>query len=473
MEHAYFIRLAPWMCFPNAHPHDLMWPCSILYCASLAEKCGWNARILDCHVQHETPDSLSKYIFVSKPTMVFIDTMTTTIHWAIELAELIKTQLPRVQIWGIGQHASENPQDFLFPDSSFQGVIRGEPEAVITELLTHPEKKDIPGCCYWDDDVDSSSTERVKVQELDALPPIRPLDLHLDRYRLQSANVPRFGKLRWGFLLTSRGCPYPCTFCSPTLRQSYGRDFRMQSAEKVVDDMSRLHGDYQIDAFYMIDDVFSLDKGRIEQICQLLIQRRLKISWVIQTRADLIDRELCLLLKKAGCSGIKMGIESGSPRILSQIRKNLTPEKILEGVRAIQDAELNLTTYYMLGHPSETAQEMEETFQFAQKVNADMIQVAFHTPYPGSPDWEDLGHGVRDFSQLNHYETQHVNLSEVEDSVLEAMQRNFYLRYYLQPRILKKYLRKRFIYQVSDPREWNLLTKTFTYLVVNREKGIV
>ena len=468
MPQSVFIRFAPWMCFENNHPHDIMWPCSILYSAQIAQRAGWTARIIDCHAQKESVESLTQYVIAIRPDIVFVDTMTPTIHLTLSVAQRIKERFPDIQIWGIGQHASEATQDFLFEGSPCTGVIRGEHEAVIEQVLNSTEQY-IDGCSYWNAGIQHIGPDRMRLFDIEQLPQIRPLDLRIQRYKLQSSNVPKFGALRWGFLLTSRGCPYPCTFCSPTLRQSYGRDFRMQTAESVVDDMFRLHQDYRIDAFYTIDDVFSLNKERVIDICQRIIRKKPAFRWVIQTRGDLIDKEMCALLKKAGCTGIKMGIESGSSRILSQIKKNIRLSQIETSARNIQEAGLNLTTYYMLGHPSETAEEMEETFQFARKINSDMIQVAFHTPYPGSSDWNELKKEVRDLSKLNHYETQHVNFSDMHDIDLERFQRNFYLRYYLRPSILKSYLQKRLIYQITDPREWRLLTRTFTYLVLNRE----
>jgi radical SAM superfamily enzyme YgiQ (UPF0313 family) len=467
MPRALFIRLAPWLRFKNRHPHDLMWPCSLLYSAGIARRCGWEARVLDTHVEPLNPEQLAQEVLQDGPEIVFIDSMTPTIQWSLELARLLRDRAPSLRIIAIGQHASARPQDVLDDNSPFEAVIRGEHEASMEALFSGTAISELPGGTTWDGTLQLHGGH-AEVKDLGALPPIDPQGLHLDRYRMQSATVPRFGRVRWGFLLTSRGCPFPCTFCSQTLRQSYGRGYRGQPAEQVVDDVLRLHRDVGMNAWYTIDDVFSLDRDRVAATCEGLIRAGAPTRWIIQTRGELVDPELCKLMKRAGCVGVKMGVESGVPRVLKQIRKQSTPDQMRAGAHAVKSAGLQLTAYYMLGHPTETLDEMEQTFRFARELDADMIQVAFHTPYPGSDSWdEQMGH-VEDLGELNHYETQHVNLSEVDNATLEQVQRSFYLRYYLHPRTFSRYVRRRLIYRAADLGEWRLAAGTLKYLLLRR-----
>ena len=111
---------------------------------------------------------------------------------------------------------------------------------------------------------------------------------------------------------------------------------------------------------------------------------------------------------------------------------------------------------------------MEETFRFAKEVGSDMVQMAFHTPYPGSQSYEMVRDQVADLSELNHYETQHVNLSEVDSETMEKLQRQFYLEYYFHPKQFLKYLRRRALYRLSDPTEWQLAAMSLRYLLGNR-----
>ncbi len=464
-----FLRFAPWAIFQNNHPHDLMWPVEMMYAKGIAHAAGWNATIVDLHVEDFERDELVRHLVMLQPDLLLIDTMTPTMAYAREIAGAVLDRLPDLKIWGIGQHATEQSEDLLYPGSPISGVLLGEHPGTIADLLACRGERaiDCSATMNANGEIVRMGTKR-EINDCDALPPIDPTGLHVDRYRMRSIHVPRFGSVRWGYLLTSRGCPFPCTFCSATLRQTYGRKFRGHSAERVVDDMLRLHLDHGIDAFYTIDDVFSLDRERVVDICHGLIKHNHRIHWTIQTRGDLIDLDLLKLMKRAGCVGVKMGIESGVDRILKIIRKNASRKQLLEAARNVEEAGLFLTTYYMVGHPTETRAEMEETFRFAKEVGSDMVQMAFHTPYPGSQSYEMAKDLVADLSELNHYETQHVNLSEVDSATLEKLQRQFYLQYYFSPGRFAKYLRRRALYRMTDPTEWQLAAMSLKYLLGNR-----
>lgn len=463
------IRYAPWMIFQNNHPHDLMWPCSMLYAKGIAEKMGWKVDLLDLHVEPLDADGIVARAGLARYDLILSDTMTPTMAFAREVAARLRESQPQARVWGVGQHATEATDDLIYTGTPYDGVLLGEYEACLPDLLDNGGHSWVNGSAVLGDQgALVRHGDKMKVEDPDALPPISPDGLKMDLYRMRSVAIPTFQRLRWGNLLTSRGCPYPCTFCSATLRQSYGRGYRPHSAERVVDDMARLYTDYGVNAYYMIDDVFSLKRQRVVDICNGLIARKLPIHWTIQTRGDLIDKDLCVLLRQAGCTGVKMGVESGVPRILKIIRKNSTPQQMLQAAEATREAGLSLTAYYMIGHPTETREEMEETFRFARQIGSDMIQLAFHTPYPGSQSYEDFKDRVKDTSELNHYETQHVNPSEVDSETLEKMQREFYLSYYFSPEILWKYFRHRLMYRMADPGEWKLAAMSLRYLLLDR-----
>ncbi len=466
---ALFVRFAPWMARNNNHPHDLMWPVSMLYGRKQAELAGWRAEIIDLHVEDLGHWELVERIQRFRPDLLLLDTMTPTMKLSRQVATTVASRMPETKIWGVGQHASELSNDLIYAGSPYTGVLLGEYECALPHLLQQGGHGPVEGSiALTKDGTQHVQGPKQKVSDLDALPAVDPRGLLLDRYGMRSTHTRNFGRTRWGFLMTSRGCPFLCTFCSPTLRQSYGRGFRTQSALQVVDDMERLHRDHGIDAYYLIDDIFSFDKERVRNISRELIRRKVAIQWVIQTRPDMIDPETLRLLKLSGCTGVKMGVESGVDRILKLVKKGVRRDKILESARQIRAAGLSLTAYYMLGHPTETLEEMEETFRFAKEVKADMIQVAFHTPYPGSESYEMYKREVSDLSELNHYETYHVNQSEVDGGTLEKMQRNFYLKYYFSPDIFLNYLTRRAVFRLTDPGEWRLAFKSVKYLLMQR-----
>lgn len=466
------VRFAPWSGFSNSHPHDLMWPVSMLYAASIARKAGWRAHVVDQHVEPLFGDALADRVCSLEPDLVLIDTMTPTLGDARAMSAAVVERLPGVRVWAVGQHASECPEDFLSPDSPVTGCLRGEYEANLPLLLANGGTDEVDGSAVFDsrEGVVRLIGKKQEIHDCDALPPLDPAGIHLDRYELRSAHVPSFRRQRWGFLVTSRGCPYSCTFCSPTLRQSFGRAFRAQSAGQVVDDIERLNRDHGITAFYMHDDVFSMDRERVVGICEELIRRDVKVHWVCQTRANFVDRELLRLMKRAGCCAVKIGIESGTDRILRIIKKGATRQQLLDGARIIREEGLFLTAYYMLGNPTETLEEMQETFRVAMEIRADMIQVAFHTAYPGSETFREHASQIADTADLSHYNSHPLNLSCVSQETLEQLQRQFYLRYYLSPPILWNYLRRRAVYRLADTREWSLAFRSLAYMLLPRRR---
>lgn len=460
------LRFAPWMFFSNSHPRDLLWPVSMLYAQAQARLAGWRAEIIDLHVEPFDEDELTRRLRAMAPDLVLVDSTTPTMAAARRLAARLKQGDGAVKIWGVGQHASELPGDLLYPGTPFDGCLLGEYEALLPDLLGGASLDDRDDVARHDPAVQALrvGSARAQVHDLDGLPPVDPGGLHLARYQMRSVHAPSFRRQRWGYLLTSRGCPHRCVFCSPTLRQSYGRRFRAHSAERVVDDMARLQRDHGVTAVYLLDDAFSLDRQRVLDICQLIVRQGIRLHWAIQTRADDLDGSLLAALHEAGCHGVKIGYESGVDRILEQLRKGTTTELLLRTAQEIRQAGLSLTACYMLGNPGETLEDMEQTFRFARRVGSDMIQVSFHTPYPGSASYEQYRTRVQRTSRLSHYDQHEVLLSDIPRRRLEQEQRRFYRRYYLSGPQLWSYLRRRAIYRVFDPSEWRLLADTLRYL---------
>ena len=460
-----------WIDFKNAHPHDMMWPVSMLYSCNIAEGLGWDTAVLDLHVEKLSRSAIVARVLSFRPDVLLVDSMTATVHLAREIADTVRQRRPETHIWAIGQHATAEPADLLFEDGCFDGAILGECDAVVPGLLTENWERAVDGCAVWEDGAIRIRGQRGEVHDLDALPPLDPTGLLLQRYHMKSFHVSSFRKPRWGFLLTSRGCPYECTFCSPTLRQSYGRQFRAQSAGRVVDDMRRLHANHGIDAFYLIDDIVSLERSRIVELCDILRRDNPGIRWAIQTRADALDRDVLRLMSKAGCVAVKIGVESGSDRVLQTLKKGETTAQIRDAVQEIHDAGLSLTACFMVGNPDETVDEIEQTKRFAKELRADMIQVAFNTPYPGSALHEQCRDRIRDLGNFSHYDTRQVNLSRVDDATLDRLQRRFYLEYFSHSPMLLKYLRHRGIYRIFETGELALVISTLKYLLFQHDRG--
>jgi anaerobic magnesium-protoporphyrin IX monomethyl ester cyclase len=461
----------------SPHPRDLMWPAQLMYAAALLRREGFAPLLLDEHPRRLEARDLARVIRDHRPATLVMDVATPDVPYCLELARECRAQMPELAIWAAGQHPSYDAGVFLGPGSAIDGCIQGELLDSVRELARQARPDRIPGAVVRDGDALVRSAAAAEAIAPDELPPIDAADIDLDAYRLNSVHVPRFRPVRWAFLQTSWGCPFDCLFCSQTLRASYGSTWRGQSPERVVDDMARLRRDHGLRAFYLMDDVTTFDRNRTLELASLIRRRRLDVHWVIQTRSDFLDVDMLPSLRSAGCVGIKFGVESGDPAILEMVSKNLSLDRTIEVGQAVRRAGLALTAYYMLGFPGETLAQMERTFEVARQIGSEMIQVAIYTPYPTSRGFDEfpadrkadlLAHPER----FSHYNTTvPINLSAVDDDQLLAFQRDFYLRYYLSPRQIGRYLSRRAIYTVPQGTDLPLIRSTLGYLLKRMPSG--
>ncbi len=454
-----------------------MWPLSIGYAAALLEREGRRVSLLDTWARRVDPDGIVRFALEQGCDLFIIDTTSATIDMTIDLARRLKGTGSAPSVWVMGQHASILPETVLAPDGPVDGCLLGEVEETVTELASTPTSRGggagVRGIAYRDESSGRivRTESRPLIEDLDGLPRFRPSLFEAEGYRIWSSQVPTFHRLRWGFLLTSRGCPYSCIYCSATLRQSYGTAYRAQSAGRVADDVIKLSRDHGVNAIYMEDDIFSLDRGRTLEICDALAREGSPVWWVIQTRPDALDSERIERLRQAGCVGITLGIESGSDRVLQTLQKGITLERIRSTLREIRAAGIGLTAYFMIGNPGETLEDLEATFRLARESGALLIQVAFFTAYPGSPMHGTLDLGEEEFSGYSHYNALRENFSDVQTEALVSFQKRFYLRYYLSIRTLWRYLRRRGLYAFWNNKEATLIWRSLRFFAARRRRG--
>jgi len=471
------VRLAPFITSSRNHPQDILPPFGVAYVASVLAKKGLKPSIIDAMAERIPPDRLAALITGNKPDLIILDACSSGSSELTGLCERLSSAT-EARIWSMGHFASASPEVLLKNNPRIEGCIIEEPEETAVDLIGYlNEKQDlenVKGIAFYDKEKQEvvMTGKRDYIRDLDKLPPIDYDLLKLDKYRIYSAHMPFFRKVKWGFLLTSRGCPYGCIYCSATLRQSYGAPFRSNSPASVVAQMEALINRYGVNAIAFQDDNFTFDKERAIGICNEIIRRKLKINWVIQARADCLDREILESLKKAGCVYIGVGVESGSDRILSLLQKDQSREKIIAAFREIDRAGIFAIAFFMLGNPQETYSEMLETIKFAEELDPLMIQVAFFTPYPGSKYYEALQGDKRSPDTQHHYNLVNSNFSAVPTEELIKLRALFYLKYYLRPGYISRYLRHRALYAIFNNNELGLLYRTFKYLAFG-QKGIM
>lgn len=466
-----FVRIAPWFKVQNPHPQDTPINYDIATITALMDKNRYAVHLIDNYIRPFTLETLVQAVLASHPDVLLVTSEGSTIQVARKLFEEVRKHKPDLPTVAFGRQLMYLPEIVLGPDKTVDALIVDEPELTAVELMGRMAERqnwqDVRGIAFWNASGVIQTTEpREMIRDLDALPFMNHELFDNPRYRQVSQAVRIFGKVRWGFLLTSRGCPYPCTFCAPSIRRSYGQKFRALSPKRVADEMAHLKERLGVNAMTFGDDVFSLDMKRTEAIAEELIERDLGIKWTVATRADRVNRPLLKKMRRAGCDSIALGIESGNPRVLAHIKKGETKERMAEAVRDIRGLGFLLNLTFIIGHPTETVDEMRDTFRFAEELNPTYAQFHYFTPYPGTPTYKEYGLSYRDFDDGSHFNEVKRNFSEIPDAELRRALKRFYLRYYFSPRYALNYLCYRMPYIFSNlTEEFKLIQDSLKYML--------
>ena len=433
-------------------------PLGVAYIAAMLEKDDHEVKIIDgpawATVFGYDFSDLKNDIKNFNPDVVGVSASTSQIEHAKKTIALVKSiNKDCVVILG-GTLISADPKALLgFPDVDF-GVY-GEADLTFSEILKVVEKKQpVEGMegVIWRDNGDVKFLKPKVIIDLDQVPmPARHL-LKMEIYRPSPAN---FRRIPATTIMTSRGCPYQCIFCS---RPTEGTAFRAHSAERVVDEIEHLVKTYGIRDIQIFDDTFSLIPSRVEKICKGIIERKLDVWWNCMTRVDKINPELLALMKKAGCYEIGFGIESGSDRILQFIKKATTTDLVRKGVKMTQEAGIDVRGFFMIGFPTETKEEILQTIEFAKELDVDVAQFMVSTPFPGTEMWEiakSNGTISDDWNSFTFYAPDKMPFSSdlLSDKEILSLYKKAYKSFYLRPKfILKQLLKTRSFVDIQ--RNW-------------------
>jgi radical SAM superfamily enzyme YgiQ (UPF0313 family) len=243
-------------------------------------------------------------------------------------------------------------------------------------------------------------------------------------------------------IVTTRGCPYPCTYCNtPGLS---GKKLRHRSVEHVLEELRFLKKTYSIARFSIGDDEFTLDRPYVVRFCEALIGSGLNLHWdcPVGVRLDAVDPELLQLMEKAGCESVAVGIESGSERVQRVIQKKVTVQKIREQARMIAGCSgIKITGFFMIGFPDETEKEIWETIRLANELPLKRANFNVVIPVPGTAIFnEAIRSGALSLDQINWDTFTHDQVSfrrqHVSGSRLIELQRKAFFRFYARPRIV-------------------------------------
>jgi len=359
-------------------------PLGLAYIAAVLEKAGITVTIIDGGVSNISHRTLGKKLNSLSPDVIGITSMTPTIHDAIKAVIIAKENCPdAVTIMG-GCHITALPIETMAECPQIDIGVIGEGEETILDIfrkiIAGGSLAEVDGIAFREGSKVRLNRRRKLIENLDAIPfPARHL-LPLNSYSLFGKRMPL------GNIITSRGCPFQCIFCSSA--QFYGRVFRARSPDNVVDEMELLHEKYGMKAIEIVDDSFTVNKVRAAKIALEIAKRRLDVVWGFGSRADTITKELLQTFKRAGCGMFYLGIESGSDRILKTLRKGITIEEIKRALSWAKKAGVETMGSFIIGVPGETRWDVLQTINFAKTCGVDFAQFTVMTPYPGTEVYE-------------------------------------------------------------------------------------
>lgn len=302
----------------------------------------------------------------------------------VEFAEKAKGLNSRIKVVIGGPHASLEPEEVISCEY-IDFVVMGEGEYTFLELVRALEKDEdlsqIKGICYKLDGNTKRNSAREWIKNLDNI--LFP-DFELfnsNKYSLKYYRLP-WSFIRTATAIASRGCPYNCTTCQPALREING-PYRQRSVKNVLLEIKFLKQKYKVRYITFLDNTFTVNRNWVVDFCNELIKQKIKIKWDCAGTVSLVDKDLLLLMKKAGCRGISFGIESGSQYVLDKIlNKRQTVHRAREVIQEAGEAKLRTHCWFMIGIPGETKEQMLETVELAKNINCTSLMFSIVQPQP-------------------------------------------------------------------------------------------
>jgi len=421
-------------------------PLGLMYLASMLRQNRYEVNILDLFSTERGYEKIGEILQKEKFDVVGITGMSFQHHSILKTAKTVKKIDFKVPIVAGGPHASALPE-LLLKNEYIDFVLRGETElsfpAFIKKLETSNEWQGVAGLCFKKNgNIQTTSPEIVK--EIDSLP-IPSWDLIDYKKYTGSPHGFFYEKLPIGQILTSRGCPYLCSFCGAHIIHS--RHWRGHSPDRVILEIDYLVKELGIQELHIEDDNFSLDISRAKKILAGIIEKKyhLFIAFPNGIRIDRLDDELLQLMKTAGVYSITFGIESGSPRIIERVHKKISLDFLEGQIKKVRSYGFYCHGFFIIGFPYEQREDIELTINYAKKLDLDAAFFGTYVPLPGSADFHDLLEKKKidlnrmDWNQMFSAYVQDVSffLTALE---IKKYQKLATMRFYLRPKVILRFL---------------------------------
>ena len=403
-------------------------PLGLAYVAAALREAGHAVEIIDAYVLGWSWARFGRVVASRQPDVLGLSAMTPVADVAARAARLCR---PHVRHMVLGGPHPTAVREAVFDEMpELDAAVVGEGEHVAVALVAWwaagsrgapPAGALVPGQPFRPADA---------APELLALPlPARDL-LPVRAYRYLFATRRGFGTM-----ITSRGCPFRCSFCDKSVS---GSRWRARPAWHVVDEMQQMRQQHGIRFINFYDDNFTLRRGRVVEICEEILRRGLDIEWKCEGRVDGVDVALLRLMRRAGCRVVAYGVESGNPETLALLRKDITVEQSVDAFAATREAGLRSLAYMILGAPGEDARAVQRSVRFCRELGADYVQFSSLTAMPGTPLFAQhrpraAGGGEGVTNPLDG-DLERATMTDLPPEELARLMRQAWTGFYLRPR---------------------------------------
>lgn len=409
-------------------------PLGLAYMAAVLEENNFSVNIIDASASDMSWEDFENNLKDSNPDIIAITALTPTIEKALETARISKGLFPNSLIVMGGYHPTFNYEELLKHDF-IDIIIRGEGEYTILDLVSTIEKGEdlskVKGIAFNN----IITPDRDLINDLDSLPyPARHL-LPMQEYKLLNMET------RMSTMITSRGCPMQCSFCSSA--SMHGSKLRLRSVESIIEEIEYLIKNFNIETIAFMDDTFTINKKRVMAICDEIIKRDIDVLWGCTARVDTLDEEVLKKMREAGCITLFMGVESAEQQILDNVNKNTTIKKIKNAFKICREEKIRTIASVVLGMPGDTHESINKTVNFVKDLKPSYAIFSLATPYPGTKFYQQVFENnmikVKDWSK---YTLISPIIDTIECSLedLRKYQTIAFCKFYLRPTYLIRQL---------------------------------
>lgn len=419
---------------------NLMPPLGLASIAAYLKNQNIDCEIIDCFARPDSDRWIKDYIFMEKPAFIGLSCTTSSFLDGVRIASLAKQILPDIQAVFGGPHVSALKKKVLEDFLEVDFAVVGEGEETIAELIKNGRRvlNTIKGLIYRKADGELEFTGyREKGIDLDRLPfpAYEKLEGFPRKYSLPIFNYPKAPSTS---CISSRGCPYKCTYCD---RSVFRNTYRYNSPEYLYEHLFYLRRRFGIRHINFYDDHFTLNRKRVEDFTKIMIDKPLGMTFNCAVRAEHIDRELLKQMKAAGCWMISLGIETGDENLLARHRQNADLQMLKEKTHQIKEADIRAKGLLMMGLPGETEASIKRSMDYVFSLPLDDFNLSKFTPFPGSPLYEDIheyGTFKEDWENMDCMHFLFIPRGMTKER-LEKLFKQFYKTHFLRPRVLWGY----------------------------------